>query len=364
MTDERHSIWLDAPSWFCRPNSTDWQMKLSFVREFSDLQASIVDSWFFNLVYSALYVSIHFLSGRVYEWFTHVCACLRAWVLKRRGAEIVISQGLEPPLPKGAKVIWETFFLDQTPGESDPEFRRGGSNMWIRAVERFGGRVDVIGVRGTASVNLLRRMFPEYAGKVHDLNYVHPEYELLTDDGIRRKQEAPGPVRILFIGRAARRKGLLPLLEALSKLRDEGLRDFSLTVVSDCVDGKIEFPDWVDHKVSVPHEEAMRLMQSAQVFVMPSFVESYGLVYLESLASGCVTVVPDQDPQREFVDSGRAGLVVDPRDVYEMVEKLRPILQDQDLRVRLSVAGRHHYEAALSQRVVRAKWRQAIQSLG
>ena len=38
MTDERHSIWLDAPSWFCRPNSTDWQMKLSFVREFSDLQ--------------------------------------------------------------------------------------------------------------------------------------------------------------------------------------------------------------------------------------------------------------------------------------------------------------------------------------
>ena len=142
MTDERHSIWLDAPSWFCRPNSTDWQMKLSFVREFSDLQASIVDSWFFNLVYSALYVSIHFLSGRVYEWFTHVCACLRAWVLKRRGAEIVISQGLEPPLPKGAKVIWETFFLDQTPGESDPEFRRGGSNMWIRAVERFGGRVD------------------------------------------------------------------------------------------------------------------------------------------------------------------------------------------------------------------------------
>ena len=248
MTDDRHSIWLDAPSWFCRPNSTDWQMKLSFVREFSDLQASIVDSWFFNLVYSALYVSIHFLSGRVYEWFTHVCACLRAWVLKRRGAEIVISQGLEPPLP---------------------------------------------------------------------------------------------------------------LLEALSKLRDEGLRDFSLTVVSDCVDGKIEFPDWVDHKVSVPHEEAMRLMQSAQVFVMPSFVESYGLVYLESLASGCVTMVPDQDPQREFVDSGRAGLVVDPRDVSEMVEKLRPILQDQ-----LSVAGRHHYEAALSQRVVRAKWRQAIQSLG
>lgn len=40
MTDERHSIWLDAPSWFCRPNSTDWQMKLSFVREFSDSAGS------------------------------------------------------------------------------------------------------------------------------------------------------------------------------------------------------------------------------------------------------------------------------------------------------------------------------------
>lgn len=364
MKGMRHRFWLDAPSWFCRPNSTDWQMKLSFVREFPDLHASVVDSWFFNLVYSAQYVSIHFLSGRVYEWFTHVCSCLRAWVLKRRGAEIVISQGLEPPLPKGAKVIWETFFLDQTPGESDPEFRRGGTNMWIRAVDRFGGKVDVIGVRGTASVNLLKKMFPEYAGKVHDLNFVYPEYELLQDDEIRRKQEESGQVRILFIGRAARRKGLLPLLEALSKLRGEGLREFRLTVVSDCVDGKVEFPDWVDHKVSVPHEEAMRLMQSAQVFIMPSFIESYGLVYLESLASGCVTVVPDQEPQREFVDSGRAGLVVNPRDVSEMVEKLRPILLDRGLRVKLSLAGRHHYEAALSQRVVRAKWRQAIQALG
>ena len=105
-------------------------------------------------------------------------------------------------------------------------------------------------------------------------------------------------------------------------------------------------------------------MQSAQVFIMPSFIESYGLVYLESLASGCVTVVPDQAPQREFVDSGRAGLVVNPRDVSEMVEKLRPILLDRGLRVKLSLAGRHHYEAALSQRIVRAKWRQVIRSLG
>ena len=337
-------------------------MKLSFVREMLDLHAAIVDSWLFNLVYSAQYVSIHFLSGRVYELFTHLCARIRSWILKRKGAKIIISQGLEPPLPKGAKVIWETFFLDQTPGESDPEFRRGGSNMWVRAVGRFGGKVAAIGVRGSASVARLREMFPEYAEKVHDLQFVQPEYEIMGEDDVRRKQESCGPVRVLFIGRAARRKGLVPLIETLARLRADGVHDFTFTVVSDCVDGRIDFPEWIDHRVSVPHEEALALMRDAQIFIMPSFIESYGLVYLEALSSGCVTVVPDQEPQREFVDYGRAGEMVDPRSVPDMVDKLRRILQDRELRIRLALAGRNHYVSNFSQSVVRDRWHSVIYS--
>lgn len=362
--ESKPAIWLDAPSWFCRPNSTDWQMKLSFAREFPHLHVSIVDSWLCNLVYSAQYVSIHFLRGRVYEFFTHVCARIRAWILRRKGAEVVVSQGLEPPLPKGAKVIWETFFLDQTPGESDPEFRRGGSNMWVRAVERFGGKVAAIGVRGSTSVALLKKMFPEYADKVHDLNYVHPEYEVMEEADIRRKQTLSGLVRVFFIGRAARRKGLVPLIEALTRVRAEGIRDFTFTVVSDCVDGKIDFPDWVEYKTSLPHDEALVLMREAQIFIMPSFIESYGLVYLEALASGCVTFVPDQAPQREFVDYGRAGAIVNPRSVPDMVEKLRAVLLDPALRTRLALAGRNHYVANFSQDVVRDKWHSVFQTVG
>ena len=335
-------------------------MKRVFVRELPELQASIVHSWLFNLVYSLQYVSIHFLSGRPYEIFTHVCACIRAWILRRKGAAIVISQGLEPPLPKGAHVIWETFFLDQTPGESDSEFRRGGTNMWVRAVARFGGKVDVIGVRGTYSVKLLKKMFPEYAEKVRDLTYVHPEYDLMDEMEIRRKQERTGPVEILFIGRPAKRKGLEPLLEALTRLRAEGTDNFTLTVVSDFVDGKVVLPSWVVYHASVPHEEALRLMRQAQVFIMPSFIESYGLVYLEALASGCVTFVPDREPQREFVDYGRAGVMVDPRCVSGLVENLRSVILDVELRVRLALAGRRHYAETLSQDVVRGKWRRAL----
>lgn len=338
-------------------------MKLAFVRELPELKASIVESWLFNLVYSAQYVSIRFLSGRPYEWLTHVCARIRAWVLERKGAQVVIAQGVEPPLPRGAQVVWETYFLDDSPIGGDSEFRRGGSNMWVRAMERFGDKVAVIGVRGTASGRLLRQMFPEFAGKVHDLNYVHSEYQSVTEAEVRRKQSTPGPVRILFIGRAARRKGLVPLLQALTRLRADGVDNFTVTVVSDCVDGTVDFPDWVDRHVSVSHGEALRMMRESQIFIMPSFFESYGLVYLEALASGCVTFVPDREPQREFVDYGRAGCTVDPNDVPGMAEALRTVLSDPALRTGLALAGLQHYESSLSQRVVQEKWRVALASV-
>lgn len=356
----RPKIYLDAPSWFCRPNSTDWQMKRVFVRELPELQASIVHSWLFNLVYSLQYVSIHFLSGRPYEIFTHVCACIRAWILRRKGAAIVISQGLEPPLPKGAHVVWETFFLDQTPGESDPEFRRGGTNMWVRAVERFGGKVDVIGVRGTYSVNLLKRMFPEYAEKVLNLGFVVPEYEPMGEEEIRQKQSQQEQVSILFVGRQARGKGLLPLLEAVKRLRADGVDHFRFIVISDFIDGEVVLPEWVDHFDRVPHDEVLRMMRRAHVFAMPSLVDSYGLVFLESLASGCVTFVPDREPQREFADYGRAGCVVNPASAGDIVEKLRLVVMNAELRTLLACAGRRHYEMRFSQEVVRSAWRRAL----
>ena len=83
-------------------------------------------------------------------------------------------------------------------------------------------------------------------------------------------------------------------------------------------------------------------------------------MFHEALASGCVTCVPDRYPQREFVDDGNAGVVLDHFNSTSIADALRPILRDPLVRVRLAMAGRNRYLACYAQSRVRASWDSVI----
>ena len=80
----------------------------------------------------------------------------------------------------------------------------------------------------------------------------------------------------------------------------------------------------------------------ADVCVVPSIYEPFGLVALEAMASGCPCIVADTGGLREVVPHGEAGLrfrARDPQALGEMVERL---LTDRELRDRLVAEGSDH----------------------
>lgn len=63
------------------------------------------------------------------------------------------------------------------------------------------------------------------------------------------------------------------------------------------------FDERVHFAGSLPHNEVMKRMQGSDVFILPSDMETFGLVYLEAMASGCITVCTE--------NSGAAGIIKD-----------------------------------------------------
>jgi glycosyltransferase involved in cell wall biosynthesis len=104
----------------------------------------------------------------------------------------------------------------------------------------------------------------------------------------------------------------------------------------------------------VPFHEVHALFQTADVFAYPSLHEGSAFASYEALASGLPVVCTPNTGS--VVRDGVEGFLVPPRDVDALVERLRLLHRDPDLRARMALAARAraeeftwaHYGARLS----------------
>ncbi|NQX12199.1 glycosyltransferase [Microbacteriaceae bacterium VKM Ac-2855] len=103
----------------------------------------------------------------------------------------------------------------------------------------------------------------------------------------------------------------------------------------------------------VDRDEAARLLRSAAVALMPSAVETFGLVALEAAASGTPVLARRTDGLTDAVAEGRSGLLVDSAEPADWAAALGALIADAPLRERLGAggiawAGEHSWSRAAS----------------
>lgn len=144
---------------------------------------------------------------------------------------------------------------------------------------------------------------------------------------------------ILYIGRLERRKGLKYLLKAYEVLA-QGQDDIQLIVAGDGPDReKMEMlaatmmlPN-VSFLGFVSDEVKMELLQSADLFCAPAvYGESFGIVLLEAMASGLVTVAGDNSGYRSVMQEMGSLSLVNPHETDEFARRLQLLLNEVVLR--------------------------------
>jgi len=160
----------------------------------------------------------------------------------------------------------------------------------------------------------------------------------------------PGPF-VLFVGRLASNKGLVDLTEAFATL---GGRDRSAQLVIIGEDGGMRssieararargVADRVHLMGHLDDETALSAAyREARMTVLPSEYEAFGLVLLESLAAATPVVASRVGGIPEFVEDGKAGLLVPPRSPAVLADAMLRVWEDRDLARRLGEYGRDH----------------------
>jgi glycosyltransferase involved in cell wall biosynthesis len=85
---------------------------------------------------------------------------------------------------------------------------------------------------------------------------------------------------------------------------------------------------------------AAALMMRADVVVVPSLSEAFGLVAAEAMALGRPLVATRVGGLPEVIDDGETGLLVDAGDPSVLADAIRRCLEDRELAARLGAAGR------------------------
>jgi glycogen(starch) synthase len=164
---------------------------------------------------------------------------------------------------------------------------------------------------------------------------------------------------VLYVGRFARRKGLVDLLEAVPHVVDRVPSASFLLAGGDSPASRAgSGASWIPEHVR-PYGDRIRFLgwlsaselhrqyRAADVLVVPSRYEPFGMVVLEGMAHGLPIVAAAVDGPAEILADGRTGLLFAPGDVSGLAETLARLLADRALRARLGVAA--HEE-------VRVRW--------
>lgn len=147
-----------------------------------------------------------------------------------------------------------------------------------------------------------------------------------------------GPVKILFVGGDLERKGGLLLLDAFRALRDLGIELHLVTR-----DKVAAEPGLFVYNDMEPNSQRLKdLYHSCDIFALPTFGDCLPMVLSEAGAAGMAIISTNVAAIPEIVKHGETGLTTAPGDAAALVDAVRQLATDSELRARLGTNAIAH----------------------
>jgi glycosyltransferase involved in cell wall biosynthesis len=257
-------------------------------------------------------------------------------IAARRGLEVVhsLANGGPPVTPRVRRVVT---LLDLIWLHQQEAWGSRAAFRTMAAMTRVSAKTAhrVITISQAARDDLVRSF-----GLAPSRIDVTPLGVRLPEFAPRREGETP---IVLCVAQKRPYKNLASLIRAVAELRDERPalvlpgapteheRELRALVDELGVADRVRFPAWVSD------EKLESLYAEATCFVLPSFIEGFGLPVLEAMARGVPVACSDRPALPEV--AGDAALLFDPSDQAAVTDAVRRLLRDQRLREQLSAKG-------------------------
>jgi glycosyltransferase involved in cell wall biosynthesis len=166
---------------------------------------------------------------------------------------------------------------------------------------------------------------------------------------------------VLFVGRDIERKGYSLALKVVEFLR-RFIPDLMFIVVTSPKHAKkIRKLEWLKVMGELPTDLLALLYNASDVLLFPSSYESFGLVAVEAIASGCPAIVSTNVGALDYKHSGEGYLVANSPSEY--LEYCKKILTDDKFKSELVKKGRFFVMSRYDNRITRDLYGKIILSL-
>lgn len=172
-------------------------------------------------------------------------------------------------------------------------------------------------------------------------------------DPVSPLENAPNPL-IVCASRLVELKGIDFLIHALKEIQNE---PWTLWICGDGplradltnLVGSLDLTAKVVFKGRTNREETTRILQAATLVVQPNIgPEGFGLTVAEAQSLGKPVVAYDIPALNEIIENEGTGLLVKPKSISELSQKIEKLLKDPALRTQFGNAGRERIKKLYS----------------
>lgn len=171
------------------------------------------------------------------------------------------------------------------------------------------------------------------------------------------KHSVDDGIKLLYVSRLENRKGTLALLEALPLLNQQS-NNFHIDIIGSDrphAPGGIKFQQYfkqnyadLSDKVSfhgfVDDEELDRFYRQADLFIVPSVYESFGLIYVEAMMYGLPSIATIGGGIPEVITDGADGFLTKINDSEEIMTRVVELMKDREFLNTMSLIARSSFE--------------------
>lgn len=190
-----------------------------------------------------------------------------------------------------------------------------------------------------------------------DIRSVYTPQPFILHNGIKVVSHVPPKrnntiPRIIYLSNLIKSKGIEVLLQSLVDLRRQGCR-FNARIVGESIDYSKEeatafcMREGIADVVQVVGpkfgDEKFDELRHSDIFVLPSYNECLPLTILEAMQFGLPVVTTNVGGIPDIITHGGNGLLVNPGNVQELTARLKQLLNEKALRIRLGNNARQQF---------------------